>query len=123
MKKLTALITGIGLLFTLHSPVFADLNIQADPRIVKITDAGKLIGASVAVLMIVAVLAALFFLVLGGLQWITSGGDKAGVEGAQHKIQAALIGLVIVFAVFAIFQLVGQFLGFNVLSLPIPTPF
>jgi hypothetical protein len=45
------------------------------------------------------------------------------VEGAQHKIQAALLGLFIVFAAWAIMLVAGQFLGFDLSNLKIPTPF
>ena len=45
---------------------------------------------------IAAALAAFFYLILGGFQWITSGGDKAGTEAAREKITAAFIGLAIV---------------------------
>lgn len=51
---------------------------------------------------IVAGLAALLFLLLGALSWVTSGGDKENVKKAQEKIQAAVIGLVMVVIVLAI---------------------
>jgi hypothetical protein len=54
----------------------------------------QLIAVFLHVLLIGAGIAALFYLILGGLQWITSGGDKAGVEAAREKITAAMIGLV-----------------------------
>jgi len=51
---------------------------------------------------VIAGLAALLFLLLGALSWITSGGDKENVKKAQEKIQAAVIGLVLIVAVLAI---------------------
>lgn len=53
-------------------------------------------------LFVIGGLAALVFLVLGGLSWITSSGEKDNVEKAQKKIQAAVIGLIVIFAVLAI---------------------
>ena len=44
----------------------------------KIGDLGQLISALVGTLLIISALLAFFFLILGGIQWITSGGDKAG---------------------------------------------
>ena len=38
---------------------------------------------------IVSGVAALFFLLLGALAWVTSGGNKENVEKAQQKIQQA----------------------------------
>jgi len=51
---------------------------------------------------IVAGLVALIYLLLGALSWITSGGNKESVDKAREKIQAALIGLILIFVVLAI---------------------
>lgn len=53
-------------------------------------------------LFVVGGLLALLFLLLGGLSWVSSSGDKDSVEKAQKKIQAAVIGLVVIFAVLAV---------------------
>jgi len=92
------------------------------PSNVRITDFGKLIGSAVGLALTLATLAAFIYLIWGGIEWITSGGDKAGVENAQKKIQAALLGLLIVFAVWALFTVVGRFLGIDVFNLVIPSP-
>jgi len=42
--------------------------------------------------------AAFVYLLWGGLQWVSSGGDKEGIEKARKKILNALIGLVVVFS-------------------------
>ncbi len=75
---------------------------------------------------IVAGLIALLYLLLGAMAWITSGGNKESVEKSREKIQAAVIGLILVFVVLAIvivienvFFLPGQGLG---LSKPIVFP-
>jgi hypothetical protein len=60
-----------------------------------------------------------FMLIIGSFQWITSGGDKAANESARTKITSALIGLVILFALFAIVNLVGCFFGINFMSFQI----
>ncbi len=69
------------------------------------------------------VIAAFLYLILGGIQWITSGGDKSGMEAARNKITSAIVGLIIVAAAWAIMMLVGQFVGVNFLNkdLTIPT--
>lgn len=64
---------------------------------------GLLIGIAAVLLLV--------FLVWGGIEWILSGGEKAGVENARNKITNALIGLVIVVAAWAIFSLLKTFLG------------
>jgi amino acid transporter len=50
----------------------------------------------------IAALAALLYLLLGAFEWITSGGEKEKVTKAQQKIQAAVIGVIMIVAVLAI---------------------
>ena len=55
---------------------------------------------------IVAGLIAIIYLLLGALSWITSGGNKESVDKAREKIQAALIGLILIFIVLAVIGVV-----------------
>jgi hypothetical protein len=82
---------------------------------------GKLISSIIGVLLIVAFLLAFLYMIAGGISWVTSGGDKANLEKARNKIINAIEGLFIVAASYAIFKLVGQFLGLDVAHLPFPT--
>ncbi len=82
---------------------------------------GAIIGAAVTFILIVAVLIALFFLIFGGIRWITSGGDKAKVESARGTIIAAIIGLVIAFLAFFILSLALSFFGLSLSNLQLPT--
>ena len=59
----------------------------------------------------------LFVMIIGAIQWITSGGDKAAIEMARGKIVNALIGIVILFSLIAIFIAVGEFFGVNLLKI------
>src|SRR3989344_4356726 len=123
IKKLSPL-SGIVAFLSLASPAFAqEISIVVPtPAILKITDLGQFISAILAAVLVIATLAAFVFLLLGGLSWITSGGDKAAVEGAQKRIQAAIIGLFVVFAAWAIMLVVGRFLGVpNIFQLQFPT--
>lgn len=81
----------------------------------------SLISALVVLVLVIAGLVAFGFLVFGGIMWITSGGDKAKTESARNTITAALVGLLIVFAAWAIIQLVQAFFGVSILSLNIVT--
>ena len=56
--------------------------------------------------LVIAAIVFFFILVMGGVRWITSGGDKGKTEAARNQITAALVGLVIVFAAWAIIQLI-----------------
>lgn len=122
-KKLVILSTTLAGLLGKVSPVLADENTPTPinitivpPEQVRITDFGKLFSGIVAFLLLVAFILAFLYLILGGISWLTSGGDKAAVETARNKIIAAVIGLIIVAATWALFQLVGGAIGFSILQ-------
>lgn len=50
----------------------------------------------------IAGLAALFFLLTGAMDWVTSGGAKDKVEAAQKKMTSAIIGVVMIVVALAI---------------------
>ena len=64
-------------------------------------------------LFIVATILAVVYLLIGGIRWITSRGDKVAVEAARKQIVAAVIGLVVVAAAFLIINVVFSLLGTN----------
>ena len=68
-----------------------------------------IIGAAITFIFVIAVIISLFYLLLGAVKWIFSGGDKAPVEGARGTITAAIVGLVIVFLVFLVFTILLRF--------------
>lgn len=69
--------------------------------------------------LIIGVLFFFFVLVVGAIQWISSGGDKNALEEAKHKITNAIVGIVILFSVFAILKLIENFFGVSILTLDI----
>jgi hypothetical protein len=93
------------------------------PSNFNITQISDLITAIVSVLLIIAAMAAFLYLVIGGIQWITSGGDKAGMEAARNKITHAIIGLIIVASAYAIMVVATSFLGLDLNSLEYTLPF
>ena len=70
----------------------------------------------IALVLIIASIAAFFFLILGGIRWMISGGDKTGTQEAGKQVTAAVIGLALVFSIYAIITLIGQFFGLNLLK-------
>jgi fumarate reductase subunit D len=78
--------------------------------------AGGIVSALIRFILVIAALVFFFILVFGGIQWITSGGDKANTETARNRITAALVGLVIVFSAWAILQLIKIFFGIDVIT-------
>lgn len=59
-------------------------------------------------LFVVAGLTALIYLVLGAFAWITSGGNKENIDKAREKIQAAVVGLILILVVLGIVMLLEQ---------------
>ena len=79
-------------------------------------DFNGLVEIAIAFVIIVAALAFFFILILGGIRWITSGGDKGKVESARSQITAGLIGLVVVFSAWAILNIIENFFHVNLRS-------
>lgn len=82
---------------------------------------GSIIGSLVGLLFIFAFVGAFLYMLLGGFDWITAGGDKTKLQGARDKITNALIGLIVVAASWAVMVLVGNFVGIDFPDLKIPT--
>lgn len=72
---------------------------------------GNLLAGIIGVMLVIATLLTLLQLFQGGLEWITSGGDKTGLENARNRILNALIGLLIIFVAWAVYIMILQFLG------------
>lgn len=118
-----ALTTG-AVIFTTVSQVLAapsDGNINIAPPNGGVFDISKLLSAGIQLALILAAILTFAFLIWGGIQWITSGGDKAAYESARNRITAALIGLAIVAAAWALMKLVGIFFNIDVFNFKIPT--
>ncbi|MGD9129406.1 MAG: hypothetical protein PVJ09_02890 [Candidatus Woesebacteria bacterium] len=77
------------------------------------TDIGAMINGLLRIVMVIAALLVFAYLIWGGIEWITSGGDKGKTENARNKITQAVIGLVVIAASYAILTLVLNFLGFE----------
>lgn len=76
-------------------------------------DAGAIVKSALNVLLFVAFIAALVFLVVGGIRWILSGGDKEGTAKAKGTVTSALIGLAIVLASWLLINIILQFFGIS----------
>lgn len=76
----------------------------------KVPEFTEIIAFFIKFILIVAGIFALIYLILGAFSWVTSGGDKEKVEKAQQKIQAAVVGMIIIFVVLAIAVLIERML-------------
>jgi hypothetical protein len=96
--------------------VSAETIANIDPGSGFATNIGTVINFILRVVMVIAILLVFFYLILGGIEWITSGGEKGKTEAARNKITAAIIGLIVLAASYAILTLLLQFLGFGSLN-------
>lgn len=77
---------------------------------------GTFMSSMMGAAMVVAAIAAFAFMLWGAVEWITSAGDKSKMESARNKITNSIIGLIVLAAVVAIYTVLQQFLGLNVLT-------
>jgi hypothetical protein len=83
---------------------------------------GPILGVVINTFFLLAIIAALIYLIYGGIRWIISQGDKSKVESARNHIIAAIIGLILVFLSYLILSLVLQIFGLGSLNnLKVPT--
>lgn len=76
----------------------------------------KLISNTLVVLTAVAGIAFTLYFLLGGLTWITAGGDKSKVDTAKTMMTNGAIGLIIIVVSYAIVWIVSAALGLDVLE-------
>jgi magnesium-transporting ATPase (P-type) len=67
----------------------------------------NMIAFGIKVFILIAGLALLLYLLWGAFDWITSGGEKEKIAKAQNKITNAVIGIILVFAVLMVFNLLA----------------
>ena len=79
----------------------------------------------VSIALLLAGLILFVYLVWGGIEWLTSGGDKGKVEAARNRIVSALVGLAIIAASWALVRIIGYFFGIEagLSTFTIPKPY
>jgi len=89
-----------------------------------ITSLGEFIGAIMQLLFILAGVLVFVYLVWGGIQWLTSGGDSGSTQAARDRITAALVGLAIISISYALVILIQAFFGITIIgdNLVLPQP-
>ncbi|OQX71682.1 hypothetical protein B6D52_00685 [Candidatus Parcubacteria bacterium 4484_255] len=107
MKKYLPLIGIVLMLALLVTPALAQ-NFDNDYMAQFQNESGigsasmaEIIGKIVKAILSVLGLVALVIFIIAGFQWMTSGGNKEKIQGAQKLMGAAVIGLVIVIIAYA----------------------
>ena len=72
---------------------------------------GKVVPFVINILLFLTIILSLIFLLLGGISWSTSGGDKEGLAKAKATVTYAVIGLVLGVGSFIILKVLGYLLG------------
>jgi len=80
------------------------------------TQLGTLLSNLITTITVVGSLAFVVYFTIGGLKWITAGGDKAKVSEAQTQMTQAAIGLIVIVVSFFIIGIVGAVLGIDILN-------
>ncbi|MBI3955479.1 hypothetical protein HY338_03475 [Candidatus Gottesmanbacteria bacterium] len=78
---------------------------------------GQLFSSIIGFMLFGATLWMFFQLILGGISWISSGGDKGKMEEARHRLTNAITGIFIVFASWSIYIIILNFLGISPIGL------
>lgn len=115
MKKVLLSLLGLLVPQTAYAAGTSTLTVPQPPGF-NITDLGLLISNAIGVALIIAGILVFVFLVWGGIQWITSGGEKGKTEEARNKITSAVIGLIVLAASYALLMLMLRILGFDSLT-------
>lgn len=106
--KLLAQVTGGSFNISLED--------QVSSRVAINSDLGTFITRVFSAIMIVGGIATFIYLAYGGIQWVTSGGEKDKVKDAREKITQAIIGLTVLASAWAIFKLVDYFFGIGIVG-------
>ena len=76
----------------------------------------KVLGNAASIFMVVVIIATLFFIVFGAIQWTSSNGEKEKIAAARKKITWALIGLIVALLAYFLINILGGFFGVNLLN-------
>jgi hypothetical protein len=126
MKKI---FSSLVIFFSSASIVFAEITNPVIPKALG-TDADKAKSGEIfssyfvtvwRALITIGVLAVLFNLVNGALEWITAGGEQSKVEHARQKMTNAVVGMVILSGTFVLIGVIGTLFNFDLLKFTLPS--
>ena len=86
----------------------------------KLSGIVKILENIIGLLAPAAGIAFLIMLIIGGWQFMSSGGDPKAVGGAKNTLTFAIIGIILVIASWLILQLVAEITGAPVTTVNLP---
>jgi len=105
---------------TLNVPGYANITSPAGVPQGGTTDVNTILSVGIQLTLTFTGLLSLWFIVMGGIKWMTSEGDKEKLAAAQKTILFATGGLILTLLSFLVMTTLGTFFGINFLSLNIP---
>ena len=80
---------------------------------------GRLVPTLITMIFMISGITAIIFLLIGGVKWITSGGDRESLAQAQKTLTSAIIGLVITLGAYALIRLIEYVFGITLTTIDI----
>lgn len=131
LKVGTALAAGVSSLYWGVLPALAASALCPDASKTGITPPGcggtmptlqNIITFVLNILLFASFIIALVFLIIGGIKWMMSGGDKEGSGKAKETVTSALIGLAVVLGAWILINIViSTFTGGSLSNVLVPS--
>ncbi len=83
-------------------------------NVARISDLETVFGNLVSAVLGLAGIVLFIMLLVGGIRYITSGGDPKAAAAARQTLTAAILGLLVITSAFLILRLIGTFTGVDV---------
>lgn len=74
---------------------------------------GTIVPNLINIFLFAVFVSSLVVLIVGGIMWVTSRGDKEGMAKAKGTVTYAIVGLVLGLGSFLILNVIGSLFGFN----------
>lgn len=126
IKKFAQSALSSGIILALSASSAFAQNIELGPQgdfsqlPTEVSDVSRFVSVALQVLLVIAAVVFFVMLLVGGIRWILSGGDKANTQAARSQITAALVGLVIVFSAWIIAAIIGRVFRVDLFNIEIP---
>jgi len=114
MKKFINKVVAVSALLPFVAQAQAQRDVTVAPVAVGVGSLGEfyqLIKDATAWLVVFGIIIGAIFIIWGGIQYMTSGGDEASTGAAKQKIIGGLIGIALVLLAYSLVNVVASFLG------------
>lgn len=91
-------------------------NLDVNGNIIAANNLEKFITNAIGALTVIGGLMFIFYFVMGGLTWISAGGDKGKIEKAREQMTQGVIGMVVIVIAYGLIGVISTFLGLKILN-------